>query len=269
VELIEIDCSAGKLSDEDFDMALMSLRVTGVVILRNVHDPDRLRVVKERFLAQLEEFAEIEDPNRGASRYGMPLPFSSPFTDADVVANQVVVTILEQLLGSDLICSYFASDTPLPGSQYQQVHADRGILFPEVQAGLPPFAFVVNTPLVDFREDNGPLEVWPYGTHMIGDPDLIPVPDFTRIEEAREKPIERLADRLGAKKALAPLGSILIRDLRVWHRGTPNRSAEPRPMLAFVFNLPWYKHGDIRMTPAAYDALPPRAQSLFRTALRQ
>lgn len=268
VQLIEVDCSAGKLTGEELGTVLMSLRVTGIIVLRNVHTTDRIAGVKAAFLELLEDYARKQDSNRGTSRYGIPLPFSAPFTDADVVAHPVIGAILDSLLGEDYICSYFASDTPLPGSDYQQVHSDRGALFPEVAAGLPAFAFVVNTPLVDFREDNGPLEVWPYGTHMIGDPDLIPTPDFTRIAEERAKPMQAFAERLGAVKATAPAGSVIIRDLRMWHRGTPNRSKEPRPMLAFVFNRPWYKHGDVRMASSEFEALPGRAQEFFRTALR-
>ena len=34
----------------------------------------------------------------------------------------------------------------------------------------------------------------------------------------------------------------LIRDLRVWHRGTPNRSRAPRPNLALTYTLPWMRY---------------------------
>ena len=32
-------------------------------------------------------------------------------------------------------------------------------------------------------------------------------------------------------------GAVLIRDMRLWHRGTPNRSAEPRFMVAMIHTV--------------------------------
>lgn len=49
--------------------------------------------------------------------------------------------------------------------------------------------------------------------------------------------------------ALAPLtpaaGSIIIRDLRLWHAGMPNRTDTIRVMLAMIHFAPWYRQ---RMT---------------------
>ena len=36
-----------------------------------------------------------------------------------------------------------------------------------VPIALPGYAYVVDVPLVDFREDNGPLEMWGGATHLI------------------------------------------------------------------------------------------------------
>lgn len=35
-------------------------------------------------------------------------------------------------------------------------------------------------------------------------------------------------------------GSVLIRDIRVWHRGTPNHVDRPRPMVATIYNIAWW-----------------------------
>jgi hypothetical protein len=36
---------------------------------------------------------------------------------------------------------------------------------------------------------------------------------------------------------------VLIRDIRLWHRGVPNPSAHPRPMIAMMHNVRWLQRG--------------------------
>jgi ectoine hydroxylase-related dioxygenase (phytanoyl-CoA dioxygenase family) len=113
----------------------------------------------------------------------------------------------------------------------------------------------VNFPLVDFREDNGPLEIWPNGTHLMAGVDTV----------------EGASDR-EPEQVLMPAGSVLVRDTRVWHRGSPNRSDAPRPNLALVYNRSWYRfegeagHTPPAVSPAAYASLSAEAQRAFRFA---
>jgi len=257
----------GRLSEEALHMTQMRLKIQGYVVLEGLLQEATLRAIKLRFDELLEEFAKATDPNRGASRYGMPLPFEEPFATEELVANPVVLQILRSVLGENIVCSYLASDTPLPGSSYQHAHSDVDPLFPEKDIALPPFAYVVNVPLVDFRPDNGPLEIWPYGTHLIPDTDLTPIADFTHIEERLASPLGRMAEEMGGEQLLASAGSVVIRDLRMWHRGTPNRSDSPRPMIAMVFNRSWYHHGTVEINTADFEALPDEVRTLFRTAV--
>jgi hypothetical protein len=63
-----------------------------------------------------------------------------------------------------------------------------------------------------------------------------------------------------------PAGSMLLRDLRVWHRGTPNRSVRSRPNLALVYTRPWYRFEQppIEIPESAYCRLSDRARAMFR-----
>ena len=38
-------------------------------------------------------------------------------------------------------------------------------------------------------------------------------------------------------------GAVLIRDIRLWHRGMPNYSNTPRQMVAMIHNVSWYRSG--------------------------
>jgi hypothetical protein len=54
----------------------------------------------------------------------------------------------------------------LSAAVHQNAHCDIMPLFPELAIPLPVFSLVLNIPLVDVTEENGPLEVWPGGTHL-------------------------------------------------------------------------------------------------------
>jgi hypothetical protein len=240
-----------ELSPATVDLAVESVRNNGYVLFERFLPEDLVADMRESFGRLLETHIRRTDPNRGANRYQMHLPFEPPFNDERVVANLSILSIVDALVGEDCICHYLASDTALPGSEYQPVHPDIYQLFPEQRIVLPPYSIVVNVPLVDAREDNGPLEVWPGGTHhYVADPAQVPA----------------LAAIMQSQRVLMPAGSVLIRDSRMWHRGTPNRSNAPRPNFTLIYSRFWLKlrYRSIPISQEAYAALSPRAQRLFR-----
>jgi hypothetical protein len=251
MELTQEEMTTGQLSSTNLDLAVESVRNNGYVLFERFLPPELVADMRESFTQLLESHIRETDPNRGANRYQMHLPFAPPFSDERVVANPLILPIIGALVGEDCICHYLASDTALPGSEYQAVHPDIYQLFPEQRSVLPPYSIVVNVPLVDAREDNGPLEVWPGGTHhYVADPAQVPA----------------LAASMHSQRVLMPAGSVLIRDSRMWHRGTPNRSSAPRPNFTLIYSRFWLKlrYRSIPISHEAYDVLSPRAQRLFR-----
>lgn len=250
IALTETERTDQKLSDETLRRAVDLVRVDGYVVLERVLDSTLVETLHGEFLRVLEHHIARTDPNRGTNRYQMHLPFAAPFNAETLIANPFALSILDALLGADAVCHYFASDTPLPGSDYQPVHSDIALLFPETNLALPAYSVVLNIPLVDFTLENGPLEIWPGGTHLF--PGGIDMRD--------------LAPRMNATPCLMPAGSMLLRDMRMWHRGTPNRSQAPRPNLAMIYSRPWLKthYPPIAIPRATYDSLSDRAKRLFR-----
>src|SRR5947209_1783534 len=141
------------------------IRVNGYVLLEDMIPEGRVDAMRAAFDPLLQAKRDADPPNRGVNRFQMHLPFEMPFADPILYANPTVLAIVENLLGHDHILTYFASDTPFPGSDYQKVHLDCRLPFPEAPFGMPPYSVVLNTPLVDFTDENGPLEIWPNGTH--------------------------------------------------------------------------------------------------------
>jgi hypothetical protein len=228
------------------------IRVNGFTILHNALPLSYITEMRARFDILLDEHIRDYPQNRGSHRYQMYLPFEPPFSDPRLYAHPAVMNIVERVLGQNLLWSYLASDTPLPGSDYQQVHSDTQLLFPESPLSLPPYALVVNVPLVDVTEENGPLELWPGGTHYM--PGRINIP-----KHAAEMSYLRLT---------MPEGGLLIRDLRAWHRGSPNRGTRSRPNVALVYTRPWYRFEQKPPTllQSQYDALDDKTKSMLRYA---
>jgi ectoine hydroxylase-related dioxygenase (phytanoyl-CoA dioxygenase family) len=126
----------------------------------------------------------------------------------------------------------------VPGAepQRQPVHSDADFDHPK-----HPFALVVNVPLITMTPENGSTEIW-LGTHTF---------DQSAQEGAHG---DRASGRIkklnldwqrGVRPPYQPTvkkGSIVIRDLRLWHAGMPNRTDDVRVMLAMIHFAPWYRN---------------------------
>ena len=161
--------------------------------------------------------------NRGKERYYVTLPFDEPFADEEIFADPDILQIVENLVGQDFTMVQLATDTPLKGSEYQEIHRDAPPLFPEWGRETPPFQLAVNFALTDVTPENGPFETT-RGTHLMNKDEGM------RGIESGEIVIEPL---------LMKLGDVMIRDVRGLHRGTPNRTGEPRPMCVIGYSRRW------------------------------
>lgn len=249
MELTPEERQRGSLDPERFRIAVQLVRMNGFVLFERVLSETLVQALHATFLRVFEKYVARTDPNRGTHRYQMHLPFVEPFIHPDVTANPFALQVIEALLGEECVCHYFASDTPLPGSDYQRVHADIHPLFAEGPP-TPPYSLVMNVPLVDCTVENGAVEVWPGGTHL-----MPPGIDM-----------QALAPLMHSERVCMPAGSLLIRDMRMWHRGTPNRSSHPRPHLAFIYSKPWLRisYPPIAIPQETYDTLTERQKRLFR-----
>ncbi len=162
-----------------------------------------------------------EGGNHDLNRWNMHLPTHPVLLHEQLIANPVALPVIKALLGPEPVAFLIASDTPYPGSGFQNIHQD-----------FPRFGLTVNVPLVDFTEDNAPLEVWPASQ-------IRPGPFHTDQVDLSADEIKALAAGNTSRRMLLKAGSILIRDQRMVHRGTANTGPNPRPCLAI-----WYKNFD-------------------------
>ena len=224
------------------DVLADRLQAHGIVVLPEPLPTDFVAELRDAFQPLAEEHVSGAEPNRGTSRHQMFLPFEAPFSDPALWANPTVLGILEHVLGPDFECIYYGADTPYPGSERQPVHQDGQPLFPEWENRPPTYCVALNVPLVDVDDDNGPLE-WFASDDRPG-PDIEP------------------------ERFTGSAGTVLLRDTRVWHRGSPNISDRPRPMLALLYARPWYRFPLARpvIDRPVYQRLPDPGRRLFQAA---
>jgi len=218
------------------------LQDDGLVVLPEPLDPSFVAQLRDASLELLSQHIQASDPNRGSYRYQMYLPFEQPFDSPALWSNPTVLAVLEEALGADFECIYYASDTPMPGSGFQRVHQDCSPLFAEGDWHVPLYCVVMSVLLVDVDGQNGPLEL--HRGQLQPEPNAL---------------LERF---------VGPAGTVLLRDIRLWHRGTPNRSTAPRPTLTLLYARNWYRCHLDRPTIArsAYEGLSEFGRRLFRSS---
>jgi ectoine hydroxylase-related dioxygenase (phytanoyl-CoA dioxygenase family) len=249
----------GRLSEAHLAEAVRHVRETGFVILEKALPLDWVATMRAAFDEELARAA----PDRGAGnggRGGCHAPLCMPFLDPLVIENPIGLQIIEALMGADVWTMLpYHTNTSWPGATMQHIHRDAQHLFPELPVVLPPTLLVLNIPLVDFTEENGSTEVWP-GSHLVPDAGF----------DGRNG--EQLAERAAAMPSVRtnmPAGSILVRDMRAWHRGTPNHTDVVRTMIAIVYfrqlhRLPDHLAHLPTIPQRVKDQLSERAQRLFR-----
>lgn len=209
-----------KLTQESVEAAARLLRETGLVVIKSVLPRD--------WIAELNVAMQTVLDSEGNRQNGEHPMLKMPFMDARIIDNPFAMPILKAAMGEKIFAYLpYGCNTTQPGCGTQHIHRDSGQLFPELPFALPVSTIVVNIPLVDFTVGNGATEVWP-GTHLIVDDALVRNTPYHVCTEER-------AATLPSFQLEMPAGSVVVRDMRCWHRAMPNRTQTIRHMLALVY----------------------------------
>lgn len=236
LEISRQEVTSGEMTIEHRDAAAEAVRRDGFVILKDVIERAHLEMLRVKMLEDVERFLAREDApyNFNTSNVQQDPPPCPPYLFRDVLLNDMVIAVTKAVLGPGVKNSYYSGNTALPSTLRQPVHADVGHLWPGVLT--PAFGLVVNVPVVEVTAENGGTELWP-GSHLDASVD---------IQQDIKIPEERLAARRKIAppfQASIPLGGVLIRDIRLWHAGMPNRTQTPRPMIAMIHWSRWWDAG--------------------------
>lgn len=248
------------------------MRRDGVVVLENLFAMSLLRrlrrdVTRRHDSGQLRARGLVRDIG---GRYTAVLPFEGPLLDRRFYANPALLGTLDALLGRDYCIGSVEAVVSLPGSSRQYQHIDGPLRldrvvgrakggYPGDLSDLPPYALALATPLCDVNEENGPTAVWP-GSHRVALEARLP----GEAEIGRRFPVARMTGRFGFS---------YLYDYRLFHRGLPNFSREPRPLLMSVFTRAWYRdpnHSEVSpsvvITRRNLARIPERHRRLFMLA---
>lgn len=238
---VEIDISpaegtAGQMAEEKVIQAVEAVLQDGYVILNGVVAHDHLDLLKEKMDRDSQTLIDAgkwggAGQVPGHLQQGAP-PFA-PYVFQDVVANPFAIQVTHALLGDGLYLRFYNGNANTPGSGTQPLHPDAPHLWPQQEAAHPPSSLVINICLVEANEENGSTEIWP-GTHRIPIPPGRISPEMEAARRAEAPPV-----RANTRK-----GSLVIRDMRMWHRGVPNRSNQIRHMLATIHNIGWLQRNE-------------------------
>ncbi len=213
IQLTDAEQANGSMCDAHLNLAIRLLREVGAVILENAVP---LEIVKE---ARTAYFDAIQRGLVRKVRHALEMPF----LHHQFITNPFSLQVIETTMGKKVAlfrCGIHDVPPDIDGNQVEKSpHRDGNHLFPEIACVLPVSGIYVNIPFVDFLEENGATKIWP-GSHLIMDTP----PSDVRYLGDRSK-------HLPALQAVMPLGSLILRDMRLWHVGMPNRTDTHRPML--------------------------------------
>ncbi len=247
----------------------------GFVVVSDVLNADQLAFLREGVDREIHEIAKRDRyrvGNRGSHRYS--------FGGASRTGHQMhnlewamlidlptVTPILTALFDSaDYISRGGGGDFCLPGAkEYQGLHSDMGDRkeFGAVTAGsfrdprglltyrdLPCPYICCNFLTVDVNEINGATRQIPGTQHSHEPiPTLDTEPEWMKLSAV----------------CPAPAGSVLIRDVRAWHGGTPNVSDHVRAIPNAEFYAPWFREPMPRSMPRrVYDTLSEHGKKVCR-----
>ena len=239
------------VAPDEVERAVSIFHRDGFVVVRdalNLTQLEYLRAGCDRVIHEILRMDRNRRGNRGSHRYS----FGSASKTGELlhydewamlVDLPTVTPIVTAIFGAPTyLCNGGAGDFCLPGAvEYQRLHSDmsdriefkgryhgsfhdhRGLL---TYRDLPVPRVVCNFLTIDFTAINGPTRQIPGTQHsreMM--PTLAAEPEWMKLSTV----------------CPAPAGSVLIRDVRAWHGGTPNLSNEVRAIPNVEYFAPWYR----------------------------
>ena len=242
---------AREFSPAELDRLTEDLNRDGICVLRGAVDRGLVERWGEAFGSLMRERQGRPGglAPREKSRFYLTLPWVQPFADTAVFANPAVLGVLERVFPQEYVMVQLGADVPMEGSDYQEIHRDYRPLFSD-DVVTPLYALAVNMPLVEVTEENGPFQM-ARGTHVLPrDVGLAKV-------ESGEIPMESF---------LMQPGDIAIRTPLALHRGSPNRTPTPRPMVVMGYVMHWLHTPKVDLTLPRdyYDSLPEPLRKMLR-----
>ncbi|EHY51973.1 hypothetical protein HRR83_003465 [Exophiala dermatitidis] len=230
------ELSSNKISKQNLEKAVVALSEDGVVILDGAVSEESLDFLNSRMVEEAKALREgsstwfnYSDKAQNILQHMVPEP---EYLLPDVHANPFALDVCKTMMGPDPVLRYHKANTNFPGESRQPVHSDVHYEHPRAC-----FALAVNMVLIDCSPENGSTECWP-GTHI-----TTKFSDQNGMKGIHEHLLHERVKTHGAPiQPTVKKGGIIIRDMRLWHAGMPNRTPdEVRVMLNLIYFANWYR----------------------------
>jgi hypothetical protein len=251
IEVSDAERVAGELVDERFAAARDAMLADGFVVLDDLIPADVIDALADRMHSDIPELVRVSEGRRPfPGQLQHPTPAEHEHLYRDVLANPIALGLLRSFFGDEIRTVIYTANTNMPGSVRQHVHCDLVQLQPDLDpVPRTPYAAIVNFSLIDTTPDNA-VELWP-GSHLDG---------RTHARDGKHREIPE--EWVDARRAACPpiqvaqrKGSVLLRDVRVWHAGVPNTGSQPRVMVAVGYAPSWYSGFMLPVPGTVADAL--------------
>lgn len=215
----------GALQPNEMEALKKSFAEDGYFVVRNVVSPERLADLHKNICDAFEQAKQTGTLFSGGGLVSGHLncfPGEASRFVYETLEQRGIIDAIKQVHPKAVRMPNVGCNFNLPGSVTQHFHADREFTREFV---------IANIAVVDTVIANGAIDMVP-GTHK----KFYPYWKFA---------LEGLA-RKGLRVEMKQ-GDIMVRTSNVWHRGMPNRTAAPRPMMA----LTWEDGGSLQEDPFA------------------
>jgi len=243
----------------DVEAIRQGLETEGIVVRRGAFPRGWVEQVRADIDVAFEEARSREGGavGRGPNRWYVEIHPEALSGFVELVDHPWVRTVCETVLGPDYRIVEVGFDTPFPGATLQPWHRDFPSP-PETRDGGRLTSLAFNLTTVDTTDEMGPFEIAP-GTQWE------PGGDFDHQQFPPRSEYERYEAL--AQRKYPQVGDISARSALTIHRGTPNRSTVPRPVLVLGVDAPGAgndAHHDLAVTRAYWEALPQRVRDHLR-----
>jgi hypothetical protein len=195
------------------DEMLRSFAEHGYLVFRDVISKDGLSALRDRIFQEYDRAkssGSLFNGGGGLSGHLNCFPGEESRWVYEAMFENGVLDVVKALMPNVVGSPNVGLNMNLPKSVAQHYHSD--------SAFLQGF-MVVNIAVVDTTIENGAIDVLP-GTHK----------KFYKFWRFTIERAERLTTRIQMKQ-----GDVLIRTSNLWHRGMPNLTNVPRPMMALTW----------------------------------
>jgi ectoine hydroxylase-related dioxygenase (phytanoyl-CoA dioxygenase family) len=269
------EVSAKSLTWQNLELATRAIHRDGLVVLEDVIEHSKLDALNRKMVEdalKLQSAGDASPYNYNKGNIQQDPPSTKQYFEPSIFLNPLATQVTSSILGPRPRMSFLSGNSALPPTpdsppQSQPIHSDADFDHPN-----SPFALVVNVGLVEMAPENGSTEVW-LGSHLNSGPATQEgkhgerasgrIKEALLVERAKERP---------PSQPTVKKGSIIIRDLRLWHGGKPNFTNATRVMLAMIHFAPWYRlviHEDIRVREIFACALTHAIETPWKSNLRK